>query len=142
MGEEHVKAQTPAEGITLQAKFKDSTHYRVTCECGNKDCTADICIEYDNDTKDFSIIFDTTQKTHFWKTLYDWEVHKIDNPILYWIINTTQSFINGFHQRLKITYSVWSKGYVEYQSSTILSKQAAFNMVEAVKNSIEELEKK
>ena len=134
--------QTPAEGISLQAKFKESFHYRVTCSCGNPDCTSDICVEFDPDTEDFSIIFDTTQKTHFWKTLYDWEVHKIDNPILFWIANTTQSFINGLHQRLKITKDVWISGYVSYQSSTILSKQAALNMVEAIKNSIEELEKK
>lgn len=133
--------QTPAEGIMKTHEFQDSFSYRVSCTCGNPDDTCEIFIEKDEASDEFIITFSTTQKTHWWKTLCDWEIHKINNPLLYWIANTTQSLINGLHQRLKITYSVWIKGYVEYQSSTIISKQTALNFAEALKNTVLEIDK-
>lgn len=137
-----MKPQTPAEGISLQGKYEDSSYYRVPCECGSPDDEIRFCVEFEHDTKEITVIFETKQKTLYWKTLVDWEIHKIDNPILYWIVNGAQSFINGLHQRLKITKDVWISGYVDYYSSTIIKRQTALNMVEAIKNTIEELEKK
>lgn len=135
-----MEPQIPAEGIMKTHDFKDSFSYRVSCTCGNPDCECEIFIEKDEDLDEFIITFSTTQKTHWWKTLLSWEIHKIDNPLLYWIANTTQSFINGLYQRLKITKEVWWNGFVYYQSSTIISKQTALNLAEALKNSIQELE--
>ena len=137
-----LEPQTPAEGISLQGKYEDSSYYRVPCECGNPDCEVFICVEFEHDTKEITVIFETKQKTLYWKTLVDWEIHKINNPILSWIVNGAQSFINGLHQRLKITKQVWWDGYAEYQSHTIIKRQTALNMVEAIKNTIQELEKK
>lgn len=134
-----MKAQIPAEGITLLAKYKDAIYYRVQCSCSNPDDNIEIMIERDEDIGEIIITLDATQKTHWWKTLADWDIHRIENQLLYWIANTTQSFINGLYQRLKITKEIWFDGYVKYRSSTLLSKQAALNMSEAIKNAIEEL---
>lgn len=137
---ENLYPQTPAEGIMKTHDFQDVFSYRVSCTCGNEDDACEIFIEKDADTEEFVITFSTTQKTHWWKSLASWEIHKIDNPFLYQIANFAQSFINGLYQRIKITRDVWISGHVCYQSSTILSKQTALNLAEALKNSIQELE--
>ena len=136
-----IEPQIPAEGIMKTHNFPDAFSYRVDCSCGSPDDDCEIFIEKDEDTNEFVITFSTTQKTHWWKHLADWEIHKIDNPFLYQIANFSQSFINGLYQRIKITKDVWISGYVSYQSSTIISKQTALNLAEALKNSIEELDK-
>ena len=131
--------QIPAEGIMKTHDFHNAFSYRVSCSCGNPDDTCEIFIEKDEDLDEFVITFSTTQKTHWWKTLVDWEIHKIDNPFWYQIVNFTQSLINGLYQRIKITKDVWISGYVEYQSSAIISKQTALNLAEALKTAVMEL---
>ena len=134
--------QVPSEGIMKTHDFDNAFSYKLECSCGNPDDSVLIFIEKDNDTNEFFINFSATQKTHWWKSLVDWEIHKIDNPFWYMIVNFTQSFINGLHQRLRITKDIWWNGYVEYSSDTIISKQTALNLAEALKTSIMELDKK
>lgn len=135
-----MQAQTPAEGIMLTHKFNDAFSYNVECSCGNSDDSVNIFIEKDEDLDEFIVTFSTKQKTHWWKQVAEWDVYKIDNPWLYSIANSVKELINGFTHRLKITRDVWFKGYVEYQSCTIISKQTALNLSEAIKDAIGKLE--
>jgi hypothetical protein len=131
--------QKSAEGIMLTHDFKDSKFYDVQCTCGNEDDSIEVQVEVD-EYEEIMIHFYTTGKTKWWKTLVDWQTYKIDNPILYFIVNSTQSLINGIHQRIKITWDVWINGYVEYQTTTILNKQRALNFSQTLLDAILTLE--
>lgn len=137
-----MKAQKPAEGVSLVKDFGDSKYYRVDCTCCNEDDAINVCVELDDDIQELRITFDNYQKTEWWKTLADWETYKIDNTWLYNIVNSVQSLINGVHHRLVVTRDVWFKGYVKYYSSTYLSKQQALNFAQLLIDSVEELEER
>ena len=44
-----MQAQTPANGILLEAEYKDSKNYLVTCECGSPDHAHNIWVEKESD---------------------------------------------------------------------------------------------
>lgn len=135
-----LQPQIPAEGIMQTHKFKDSVFYSVNCSCGSDDHTIDISISYEKDYNDIVVEFYSKQKSLYWKKVADWDIYKIDNSWLFSIVYFIQGFINGLGHRLKVTKDLWWNGYIEYQSDTIMSKQTALNMAEAIKNAIEELE--
>lgn len=134
--------QTPAEGIMQTHKFNDSVFYSVNCSCGSDDHTMDISISYEKAVDDIVVEFYSKQKSLYWQKVAEWNVYNIDNPWLFSIVYFIQGFVNGLGHRLKVTKNLWINGYIEYQSDTIMSKQTALNMAEAIKNTIEELDKK
>ena len=134
-----IEPQTPAEGIMQTHKFKDSVFYSVNCSCGSDDHTMDISVSYEKDVDGIVVEFYSKQKSLYWQKVADWDVYNIANPWLFSIVYFIQGFVNGLGHRLKVTKNLWINGYVEYQSDTIMSKQTALNMAEAIKNSIEEL---
>lgn len=136
-----MKAQKPAEGISLVKDFGDSKHYRVDCTCGNPDDTIWVSLEIEEDLDELRIDIDVAHKTEWWKRLADWETYKIDNSWLYAIVNSAQELINGLHHRLVITRDVWVHGHVKYHSSTYMTKQQALNFSQMLIDSIDELEK-
>lgn len=125
----------------LTHTFQDSIYYRVDCTCGNEDDQINFCIELEEDMQEVQITLDTIQKTDWWKKLADWDVYKIDNSWLFTIVNSIQELINGIYHRLKITRDVWLHGYVKYNTSTFLTKQAALNFAQALIDSVDTLEK-
>lgn len=137
-----LSAQIPAEGIMKTHQFDNSVFYHINCDCSNYDDRIEMVVEYDKEFDEILVEFYSTQKTDWWKKLAKWDVYKIENSWLFSIVYFIQSFINGFYHRLKLTKNIWIDGYLKYESTTILNKQSALNMVEAIKNSIEELEKK
>jgi hypothetical protein len=139
MGSRMMEYQKPAENIMLTHDFKDAKFYSVNCSCTNPDDKIDLEIEAD-EYGEIVVYFHTTAKTHWWKTLANWETHKIDNPFLYLIVNSVQSLINGLHQRIKLTKEIWWNGYISLQTTTILTKQTALNFSETLKDAVKEIE--
>ena len=135
-----MKAQKPAEGISLSKDFGDSKFYRIDCTCGNEEDQIELMIEVDEDIEEIMVSFDTYHATEWWKTLVSWETYKIDNAWLYSIVNSIQSLINGTAHRLAVTRDVWFKGYVKMHTTTYLSKQQALNFAETLKTAINEIE--
>jgi hypothetical protein len=137
-----MKAQTPAEGISLVKDFGDSKHYKVDCTCGNEDDAIRVWIALEEDMEELRIEFDVMHKTEWWKKLAEWETYKIKNSWLYAIVNTAQELINGIHHRLVVTKDVWVHGYVKYYSCTYMSKQQALNLSQTLVDAIADIEEK
>ncbi len=136
---EKLNPQIPAEGIMQTYKFDDTVFYAVNCTCGSDDHIVDISVSYEKDVDNVVVTFYSKQKSLYWRKVADWDVYKIDNSWLFSIVYFIQGFINGFCHRLKVTYDLWMNGYIEYQSDTIMSRQTALNMAEAIKNTVEEI---
>ena len=84
--------------------------------------------------------FYSTQSTPWWEKLAEWDTYKINNPILYFFVNSTKELINGLYHRIKITKEVWFTGRVKSESVTILTKQQALNFAETLKVAIKDFE--
>ena len=137
-----MKAQKPARGIMLTHDFDNSKFFRVDCTCGNPDDAIDFVVELEDDMDEVQISTDIIHKTPFWKELAPWDTYKIDNSLLYWVVNSVKELINGTSHRLAITKEVWFNGYVKYQSTTFMTKQQTLNYAQALIDSVNELEKK
>ena len=135
-----MKAQKPAEGVSLVKDFGDSKYYRVDCTCGNEDDAIWVWLALEEDMQELRVEIDVVHKTEWWKKLAEWETYKIENSWLYAIVNSAQELINGIYHRLVITKDVWLHGYVKYHSSTYMSKQQALNFSQLLVDSIDEIE--
>ena len=133
--------EKPAKGISLEAEYPDAKFYRVGCSCMNSSHCIDVIVEAD-EFGEIVVSFEIEAKTKWWKELAPWDTYKIDNPILYFFVNSAKSLINGLYQRITITKDVWVSGYVSYQTTVILDKQRALNFSETLKEAIEHLENK
>jgi hypothetical protein len=128
-----MKAQAPALGILRTNDFGDSKWYQVVCGCGQPDHT--LTVEVEADDMGVNVNTYVTVKTDHWsqsvKKRYD-----IDSPWLqewdwFW-----KDLVNGVVTRLKLTWAVWTKGYVQTESTIAMSEQQALNYAETLKSAI------
>jgi hypothetical protein len=128
-----MKAQAPALGILRTNDFGDSKWYQVVCGCGQSDHT--LTVEVEADDMGVNVNTYVTVKTDHWsqsvKKRYD-----IDSPWLqewdwFW-----KDLVNGVVTRLKLTWTVWTKGYVQTESTIAMSEQQALNYAETLKSAI------
>jgi hypothetical protein len=137
-----MKPQVPAEGILKTHEWGTSKMYKVVCQCGNDDDAVEFEIEADE--SGVSLTTYTTQKTDWWSTVVE-KRYDIDNPWFQEFDSFWKDLWNGFVTRLRLTKNIWWNGYVEYQSTTIMSKQQALNYADTLKsaiNDVEEFQKK
>ena len=128
--------QTPAQGIMKTSEFGDSKFYKVVCSCGQPD--HDINFEVEATDIDVSVNTYITVKTDYWsesvKKRYD-----IDNPYLQELDWTLKDILNGFVTRLKLTWTVWTKGYIKTESIIAMTEQQALNYAETLKSAIQDV---
>lgn len=133
-----MKAQTPAEGILKTNDFGNSKWYKVVCGCGQPDHEIDFEVE----AEEYGINVNTyvTVKTDYWseivKPSYDHDNEMFQNVDWAW-----KGFVNGVWRKIKLTWTLWTKGYVETQSTIMMSKQQALNYAETLKSAIKDVEK-
>ncbi len=131
-----MKPETPAEGIMKTSDFGDSKFYKVVCGCGQDDHSIDFEVE----AAETGINVNTyvTVKTDYWsesiKKRYD-----IDNPYLQELDWALKDIWNGFVIRLKLTWTVWTKGYVKTESTIAMTEQQALNYAETLKSAIQDV---
>ncbi len=131
-----MKAQTPAEGILKTNDFGDSKFYKVVCGCGQDDHSIDFEVE----AAETGINVNTyvTVKTDYWsesiKKRYD-----IDNPYLQELDWALKDIWNGLITRLKLTWTVWTKGYIKTESTIAMTEQQALNYAETLKSAIQDV---
>lgn len=132
-----MKAEQPAEGILKTNDFGDSKWYHVVCGCGQPDHA--LTVEVEADECGINVNTYATVKTDYWtesvKKRYD-----IDNPYLQeldWII---KDIWNGLITRLKLTWDVWTKGYIRCETTITMSKQQALNYAETLKSAVKDVE--
>ncbi len=131
-----MKAENPAEGIMKTGDFGDSKFYKVVCGCGQDDHSIDFEVEAAEtgvNVNTFVIV-----KTDYWtesiKKRYD-----IDNPYLQELDWVLKDIWNGFVTRLKLTWTVWTKGYIKTESIITMSEQQALNYADALKSAINDV---
>ena len=131
-----MKPQTPAEGILKRNDFGDSKYYQVVCGCGQEYHDHNVEVEADETGVNVNVYMSV--KTDYWtetvKKRYD-----IDNPYLQELDWAIKDIINGFVTRLKLTWTVWTQGYVRCESTIAMSEQQALNYAETLKSAIQDV---
>jgi hypothetical protein len=112
-----MKAQKPAQGISVEADFSDAKVFNVECDCHSDDHAAKMWIEVqrDKDIPDVEVSFYVTTWTPLW---------------------------SSWSQRLKAVYDILFKGVHKQEHHMLLNQQSALNFAEAIKQTIKEMEKK
>jgi hypothetical protein len=138
-----MKPMFPAEGIVLNKDFGNSKFYTVECSCGNSDDQISFEVE-SNPHGEISVNTWTVQKTSWWDDPFNVSETELDGTFLSDLEYATRSILNSLAHRFKITWQVWTKGYVKYSSTTVMTKQQALNysatLVKAI-NDVEYFEK-
>jgi hypothetical protein len=131
-----MKSQAPAQGIMQTGEYGDSKFYKVVCGCG--DSNHDINFEVEADETGVNVNTYATVKTDYWsesiKKRYD-----IDNPYLQELDWALKDIWNGLITRLKLTWTVWTKGYVRCETTIAMSEQQALNYAETLKSAIKDV---
>ena len=129
-------AQTPAEGILKTNDYGDSKWYHVVCGCGQSDHA--LTVEVESDDMGVNVNTYATVKTDYWSDSVG-KRYDIDNPWLqewdwFW-----KDLVNGIVIRLKLTWTVWTKGYVQAETTISMSEQQALNYAETLKSAINDV---
>jgi len=131
-----MKAQTPAQGIMMTGDYGNSKFYKVVCGCGQPDHSLDFEVEADE--TGINVNTYATVKTDYWtesiKKRYD-----IDNPYLQELDWAVKDIWNGLITRIKLTWTVWTKGYVKCETVIAMSEQQALNYAETLKSAIQDV---
>jgi hypothetical protein len=128
--------QTPAEGILLQRDWGKSKMYYVACECTDDDHSHVIDVEADESC--VTVTTYTTQKTDHWSEAFITR-YNIENSFLQEAHWRVSHLINGLATRLKLTWILWTQGYVEYQASLIMTEQQALNYANVLTSAVEDV---
>ena len=121
-----MKAQEPALGIMKTGDYGTCKSYTVQCSCGSPD--DELKFEVESDELGISVLTYTTQKTDWWTDTYNQnKAYEFKNPILFQINYVGRGLLNSIAHRLKLTYNIWVKGYLEYEQCTMMSEQQALN---------------
>jgi hypothetical protein len=115
---EIMKAQTPAQGISIEKDFGDAKVFNVECDCSSDDHAVKMWIEVqrDEDIPDVEVSFYVTTWTKNWWD--DWPA------------------------RLQAVYDILFKGVHKQEHHMLLNKQSALNFAETIKKTVTEMEKK
>jgi DNA-directed RNA polymerase alpha subunit len=131
-----MKAETPAIGIMKTGEYGDSKFYKVVCGCGQPDHDVDFEVE----ASDTGINVNTyvTAKTDYWtettKKRYDIDTVWMQEWDWFW-----KDLVNGLVRRVKLTWEIWTKGYVKTESVIAMSEQQALNYAETIKSAIQDV---
>jgi hypothetical protein len=132
-----MKAEKPAEGILKSNDFGNSKVYHVVCGCGQPDHTLTVDVEA-NETG-VSVNTYATVKTDYWSETVE-KRYDIESPWLQEFDWFWKDLVNGFVTRLKLTWRIWIDGYIQTETTTLMSKQQALNYAETLKSAIKDVE--
>lgn len=131
-----MKAQVPAEGIMKTGEYGDSKFYKVVCGCGQPDHDIDFEVE----ASDTGVTVNTyvTAKSDYWseatKKRYDIDTIWMQEWDWFW-----KDLFNGLARRIKLTWEIWSKGYVRTETTIAMNEQQALNYAETLKSAINDV---
>ncbi len=109
MATNKMKSQSPAEGILKRSEWGDAKSYQVSCECGDHNHDHNIWVESD-ETLRVTVTIYTTAKSKWWSM-----------------------------NRWQKIWTLLTKGYVEYESSIIMTEQQALNYAGALESAVKDV---
>ena len=128
-----MKIETPAEGIMKVHDWGNSKVYKIVCGCGQPDHDHDVWVEADDAGVNVQIF--VTSKSDCWseavKPKYDIDSVWLQEFEWFW-----KSIVNDIWRRLKLTWTIWSKGYIETETTVTMTEQQSLNYAEALKSAI------
>lgn len=132
-----MKAQTPAEGILKSKDYGDSIWYKVVCGCGQPD--HELTVEVEADESGVSVNTYATVKTNYWSDAVE-KRYDIDNVWLQEFDWTWKGWVNSLCRKAKLTWNLWTKGYIQAETTILMSKQQALNYAETLKSAVKDVE--
>jgi len=110
-----MKAQKPAQGISLDRDFGDAKVFNIECDCTSDDHVIKMWIEVqrDQDIPDVEVSFYVTTCTPQWE---------------------------GWGQRLRAVFDILFKGLHKQEHHLLLNKQSAINFAAAIQDTVKEME--
>jgi len=131
-----MKPETPAEGILKTNDFGDSKWYHVVCGCGQPDHA--LTVEVEADEMGVSVNTYATVKTDYWTETFKPNVGT-DNVWLEEFDSFWKGLANGLITRLKLTWTVWTKGYVKAETTILMSEQQAINYANTLTSAVRDV---
>ncbi len=131
-----MKPETPAEGILKTNDFGDSKWYHVVCGCGQPDHA--LTVEVEADEMGVSVNTYATVKTNYWTETFKPNVGT-DNVWLEEFDSFWKGLVNGLITRLKLTWTVWTKGYVKAETTILMSEQQAINYANTLTSAVRDV---
>ena len=125
-------SQEPMMGIMKTSDHDDFAHYRVACNCSDADHDLNISIELDEDFHEVTVHVYSEVKTAYWNRNFDYS-----HGTWYYSI---ADFANDAINRVKLAYQALVKGYVVMESYTLLNKDVALNLADALRSGVEKIE--
>ena len=131
-----MKAETPAEGIMKTGDYGDSKFYKVVCGCGQPD--HDVNFEVEADDTGVNVNTYVVAKSDYWGETF-MRRFDIDSTWLqewdwFW-----KDLVNDFVRRVKLTWRIWTQGYVRTETTISMTEQQALNYAETLKKAIQDV---
>ena len=128
-----MKAQEPAEGILKTHSWGNSKVYKIICGCGQPDHEHDVWVEADETGVNVEIFI--TAKSDYWseavKPSYDINNIWLQEFDWFW-----KGLVNGLWTRLRLTWTLWTKGYIKTETTISMTEQQTLNYADALKSAI------
>ena len=132
-----MKAQQPAEGILLHKDYGDAKHYQITCDCGQPDHNHNVWVEADE--TGITVQTFVTVKSDYWSETVT-PRYDIDSIWLQEIDWALKGIVNGFINRVKLTWTLWTKGYIQTETALCMSKQQTLNYADVLQLAVKDVE--
>ena len=131
-----MKTEIPAEGIMKTGEFGDSKFYKVVCSCGQPD--HDVNFEVEADETGVNVNTYVIAKSDYWSETFV-RRFDIDSTWLqewdwFW-----KDLINDVVRRVKLTWRIWTRGYVQTETTIAMTEQQALNYAETLKKAIQDV---
>lgn len=112
-----MKAQKPAQGISIDNDYGDARVFNIECDCSSDDHAVKMWIEInkDQDIPDVEVTF---------------------------YVNTWTPWFSGWQERIVAALNMLFKGVHKQQHSMLLNRQSALNFAEAIKSTVRDLDPK
>jgi hypothetical protein len=110
-----MKAQKPAQGISLIGDWGNARNYHIECDCSSSDHSVKMWIEVDKDKDipDVQVSFYVDTWTPFWEDSFS---------------------------RIRTAWNVLFKGVNRQEHHIILNQQAALNLAKVIEATVNELD--
>jgi hypothetical protein len=134
--------EKPATGILKIADYGTSKFYKIECQCGNDDDQVTFEVEV-TDCNDISLNTWMYLKSEYWRDTFNLNesLNQIKSGTWQWSVNySIRSWLNDLAHRCRVTWQVWTKGYIKVQGTTMMSRQQTVNYAHTLLTAVDELE--
>jgi hypothetical protein len=129
--------QEPSLGIMTMMKSDRGNIYRVSCSCGEPDHDMTFHLETVDDEIEMHTYVNVN--TDHWSNWLMLDLYKlVDNYVLYSALYSMVTTINTIVRNTKLTWNIWSKGSIKFESTIIMKKEQALQYAETIKHAFGE----